>query len=130
MMGSIYLIRDTRNGVVLAKWLATISLHSSLLAVYGTKHTRVWVFAMGAPPVCTTMGSGFLAVHPVVKLEHLLVVGVHRERCAAVPEGSRDVADMLEEGRAQMEQVEVRLEGDRLCQLRDGIFLLMVVHQH
>jgi hypothetical protein len=29
-----------------------------------------------------------------------------------------------------VEQVEVRLEGDRLGQLRDGIFLLVVVHQN
>jgi hypothetical protein len=74
--------------------------------------------------------SWFLAVHPVVQLQHLLVVGVHQEGRAAVPEGARDVADVLVEGRAQVEQVQVRLEGDRPGQLRDGLFLLVVVHQH
>jgi hypothetical protein len=74
--------------------------------------------------------SGFLAVHPVVKLQHLLVVGVHREGRAAVLEGARDVAHVLVEGRAQVEQVQVRLEGDGLGQLRDRLFLLVVVHQH
>lgn len=82
-------------------------------------------------PVCTTMGgSGFLAVHPVMKLEHLLVVRVHGECCAAVPECTRDVADVLVEGGSQVEQVQVRLEGDCLCQLRDGLLLFVVVHQH
>lgn len=71
-----------------------------------------------------------MAVHPVMKLEHLLVVRIHRERCAAVPECTRDVADVLVEGGSQVEQVQVRLEGDCLCQLRDGLLLFVVVHQH
>jgi hypothetical protein len=33
------------------KWLATISLHCDLFAVYDTKCTPVWVVAMEAPPV-------------------------------------------------------------------------------
>ena len=91
-----------------------------------------WYGYEGSCPVCTPWHarSGFLAVHPVVKLQHLLVVGVHREDRAAVPEGARDVADVFVEARAQVEQVQVRLEGDRLGQLRDGLFLLVVVHQH
>lgn len=76
-------------------------------------HGYGWL-AMRALYVHHGGASGFLAVHPVVKLQHLLVVGVHREGCTAVPEGARDVADVLMEGRAQVEQVQVRLEGDCL----------------
>lgn len=47
-----------------------------LLCMVQNIHWYGWL-AMRAP-VCTPWGSGFLAVHPVVKLQHLLVVGVHR----------------------------------------------------
>ena len=92
-------------------------------------HWYIWLAgSLRELRICTSRGSGFLAVHPVVKLQHLLVVGVHREGRTAVPEGARDVANVLMEGCAQMEQVQVCLEGNRLCQLLNGLFLLMVVH--
>lgn len=44
----------------------------------------------------------FMAVYPVMELEHLLVVRVDAESCSAVPQGSQDVANVLVEGRPQV----------------------------
>lgn len=78
----------------------------------------------------TGHGSGLQAVDAAAELQHLLVVGVNGEGGAAVAEGAGDVPDVLVEGSAEMEEVQVCLERNRPRQLRYRLLLLLAVHQH